>query len=165
MPPFDPRDKFANQAASPVSNTSHQAGYSGNNNAAEYVASGMPFSEVVTAPSGSVAKVSFPFVTNEIYLTNTSGVDTLFGWTEAGLAGTNRHTLQAGETMTLRIRTKCIFFTSVAGAVPVDVTAALTLIPYIGFPTLTGSWAHPVTGLPTYTTASITGEFGYDGLG
>lgn len=165
MPPFDPRDKFANQAASPVSNTSHQPGYSGNNNAAEYVASGMPFSEAITAPSGSQAKVSFPFVTNEIYLTNTSGVDARFGWTALGLDGTNYHTLQAGESMTLRIRTKCMFFTSTGADAPVDVSAALTLIPYISFPTLTGSWAHPVTGLPTYYTGSITGEFGYDGLG
>lgn len=164
--PFDPADKYANQAGAPVTSVAHQPGYSGNNNAAEYVASGLPFSEQVTAPSGNAVLLEFPFVTSEIYITNDSGNPVSFGWTENGVLGTNKHTLVTGDEITLRIRAKNMFFTAESGGdSTISVTAALTMIPHQYFPVLTGSQAHPTTGLPLYVTSSLTSEFGYDGLG
>ena len=169
---FDARDPYSDQAGSPTSNVAHQPGYSGNNNAAEYTASGVPFSEQVVAPSGTLAvhtaaSVDFPFITSEIYVKNDGLGIIAFGWTSNGvLNATNRHVLKPAEAISMRIRAKTLYVTATSGAASdVSVTAALTVIPGRSFPMLTGSLAHPVTGLPTYVTGVLEMRWGYNGVG
>lgn len=163
---FDPRDPYRNQAGAPTSTVGHQPGYSGNNNAAEYTASGVPFSEQFTVTSSSVVSTSFPFITSELYIKNDGSADIAFGWTENGVLLTNRHTLKSAESVTLRIRTTRLYVTAVAaGTGSVNVTAALTVIPAKSFPLLTGSLANAVTGLPVYITGALEMRWGYNGVG
>ena len=166
---FDARDPYANQAGSPTANVAHQPGYSGPANAAEYTASGVPFSEQVIAPSGSAttAIVDFPFITSEIYVKNDGLGDIAFGWTNFGtLNTTNRHVLKPAEAISMRIRAKTLYVTGVSGsASAVSVTAALTVIPAKSFPVLTGSLANPADGLPLYITGTLEMRWGYNGVG
>jgi hypothetical protein len=169
---YDPRDAYRNQAGSPTSNVAHQPGYSGPMNAAEYTASGVPFSEQVTAPSGAIgaettAAVNFPFITSELYVKNDGLGEVAFGWTNFGtLNSTNRHVLKPAEAISMRIRCKTLYVTSVSGsASDVSVTAALTIIPAKSFPVLTGSLADATTGLPVYVTGTLEMRWGYNGVG
>lgn len=162
----DPRDKTITYPGGPVNNPKFQEAYSGLNNVSEYMASGVPFSEEVVAPSGSAASVRFPFVTSELYLKNLGSSSMYVGWTENGVLGTNRYTLAAGEQATFRIRIRDLYCTSDSGDT-LGVTAALTTIPGRYYPTLTGSLADPNTGMPMHITGTLTppNGWGYNGLG
>jgi len=148
----------------PETNRGFQYPASGLNNTAEYMASGLPYSSGVLITAGAASRVDFPFVTSEIYITN-SGSAAAFGWTANGVLGTNRHVLAANSSIALRIRVNTIYFTSLGAAGSLSLTAALTTIPFRSYPKLTGSNADPVTGEPLFLSASVDRSYGYGGLG
>jgi hypothetical protein len=139
---------------------------SGPNNTAEYMASGLPF---VTASTQSTTpfKISFPYVTSEIYVNVSGSSEVRVGFSLAGVQGSNYFVIKGGDASTaLRVRCKEIYVMAHAGAsTGYSVMAAMTTIKYINFPILTGSLADPDTGLPLFTSSSQAGTFGYLGIG
>jgi len=103
----------------------------GMNNAAEFVASGWPYAQRVTG--GSV--VTFPWVTNEIYLTNDSGATMYVGFTAAGVTSSNRIPVLNNVPLTLRIKATKLY-TSGSTSGSLHVAAALTNITPAQYPTL-----------------------------
>lgn len=155
-----------NFPSSPTSNRGFQPPRSGPNNVAEYLASGLPYSKevTVTGSTGST-QINFPFVTSEIYVKNRGSTELAVGWTHAGVQGTNRHVLLQNEAVTFRVRVKSIFLLGVSGAVPADLTAAMTMVSKKTFPVLTGSAADPNSGEFGFNSGSLEHIWGYDGIG
>ena len=139
---------------------------SGPNNVAEYMASGLPWSQEVnvTGSTGST-QLSFPFVTSEIYVKNRGTGPLAVGWTHNGVRGTNKYTLLTNEAVTFRVRVKDLFLLGVSGSVTADVTAALTQISHRIVPTATGSFADPITGEFGFNSGSVERAWGWSGLG
>jgi hypothetical protein len=112
---------------------------SGPNNVAEYMASGLPWSTSSNA-STTPMRYDFPFVTNNITLTNISGATNLWvGYTQFGVQGSNKHVVPPGATVTLNYRVKTLYIRSSAGTVDYSLSAGLTMIDVRNFPLLTGS--------------------------
>jgi hypothetical protein len=164
--PFDPRDPTVNFAGTPTTVRGYQPPQAGANSAAEYMASGLPYSKEVVAGTTTPDQTDFPFVTNEIYIKNRGPGPIDFGWTSNGVkTGTNRHRLFVSESVTLRVRVKSIFFLGVSGSATADLTAALTMIKKVNFSVLTGSAANPDTGGFGFSSGSTESIWGYDGIG
>lgn len=161
---FDPTINFL---TSPDTNRGFQYPQSGPNNAAEYVASGLPFSqEVGVATTGSAAtQVDFPFITSEIYVKNRSANPLAVGWTDNGVRQQNRHVLLQNEAITFRIRVKSIFLFGPSGSTTADLTAALTMINSRTVATITGSSANANTGGFLFVSASTERIWGWNGVG
>ena len=140
---------------------------SGPNNALEYMASGLPFVTTSLASPTSF-RIDFPFVTSEIYIqvSGATGSSIRVGFTDNGVNGNNYFPVENTESpVTMRIRCKTIYVRTNTGTAPsYSVMAALTTIPNMSFPTLTGSAADPVTGRNFFNSASNAPIFGYRGL-
>lgn len=162
--PFDPTVNFP---SSPTTNRGFQYPRAGANSAAEYVASGLPYSKEVSVPTtGSAAtQVDFPFVTSEIYVKNRSANPLAIGWTDNGVRTSNRHILLQNEAVTFRIRVKSMFLFGPSGSTTADLTAAMTMISKRNFSVLTGSAANPDTGEFGFASGSLQSIWGYDGIG
>lgn len=160
--PFDPSINFAGAA---TTNVGFQYPRAGANSAAEYMASGLPYSKELVATSASVEQIDFPFVTSEIYLRNNGSNVLAVGWTENGVQGENRHLIGAGESMTFRIRVKSLFLFGPSGSANTSVTAALTMISKRNFSVLSGSAANPDTGEFGFASGSVESVWGYEGIG
>ncbi len=161
-----PGDPTINFPGSPDSNRGFQPPRSGPNNVAEYMASGLPFSqEVAVSASTEVNQIDFPFVTSEIYVKNRGAGPLAVGWTANGVLGNNKHTLLQDEAVTFRVRVKSLFMTSTSGSGTADVTAAMTQISHLIVPVATGSAAHPVTGEFGFDSGSLDRVWGWDGIG
>lgn len=156
---------MTNFASSPNNNRGFQYPQSGPNNAAEYAASGLPFSQEVTASNTSSTRVDFPFLSSELYIKNNGNNDLAIGWTDNGVRQANRHILHASESAEFRIRVKTVYLFAPSGSTTANVTAALTMISKKNFPVLTGSAAHPQTGEFGFVTGSLQLQGGYDGIG
>lgn len=111
----------------------------GQNNVAEYQASGLPYVTQSVASAGSVSNVQFPFVTNEITIKNNSDGILKIGFTSNGLAGSNFFTLPVSGSYGGRLRVTDLFFSAQAGSVTYEVVAGLTTIPRQEFYILTGA--------------------------
>lgn len=139
---------------------------SGPNNAAEYMASGLPF-VTASVQSSTPFKISFPYVTNEIYI-NVSGTNEVrVGFSLVGVQGSNYFVIKGSDNPTpLRIRCKEIYIMAHAGAsTGYSVMAALTTIKSDNFPILTGSVANPDTGQAMFISSSQEKIWGYFGIG
>lgn len=101
----------------------------GMNNAAEFIASGWPFAKIVAA--GDV--VDFPWVTNEIYVTNTGGTTVYIGFTAAGVTGSNRIPVAANTSATFRFKVAKLY---TAGSGNIAIAASLTNVVPAQYPTL-----------------------------
>jgi hypothetical protein len=129
---------------------------SGPNNTAEYMASGLPW---VTSSvlSTAVARIDFPYVTNNIYLHvsgGSPGSSARLAFTSNGFNVGNYVEVGTNEGWTeFNVRCKTIFLRATAGTVPYSLFAGLTTIAAEAFPVLTGS--------AYYNSASIANEFGY----
>lgn len=134
---------------------------SGLSNAAEYVTSGLPFA-FSAAASTTAQEIKFPYVTNFISVHNADDTNDLeVGFTENGLAGSNKFFVAPGETRYLKIRIKTLFVASSAGTPIFDVVAGMTQILSKELPILTGSATQGTTGsFPFYEHT-----FGYNGIG
>ena len=161
-----PGDPTINFPGSPDSNRGFQPPRSGPNNVAEYMASGLPFSQqVAVSASTDFNQIDFPFVTSEIYVKNRGSGPLAVGWTANGVRADNKHTLLQDEAITFRVRVKSIFLTGVSGAGIADVTAAMTQISHLIVPVATGSAADPVTGEFGFVSTSLDRIWGWDGIG
>lgn len=133
---------------------------------ASYLMTGLPWVSSSTVPSGSVWRIQFPYVTNEITVrmasplgasTNITSVG--IGFTQNGVqSNKNMFIIQSNgtnysEEIKVKIRTKELYIVGLTGTSKVSVMAGLTLISSSSFPVLTGS---------ADTNAY---QFGYDGLG
>jgi len=127
---------------------------SGPNNVAEYQASGLPY-VTQSAASTTISSIEFPYVTNFFTVKNLSAGVIEFGFTTAGLQGTNKITVFPSSSQTFDIRCKTLFVRS-PGSATYEVVAGLTTIPRERFPFLTQS-LH-------YNSASLEGTFGYPGI-
>ena len=139
---------------------------SGPNNTAEYMASGLPF-VTASVQSSTPFKISFPYVTSEIYVNASGSSEVRVGFSLAGVQGSNYFVVKGGDASTaLRVRCKTIFIKSHAGAAAgYSVMAAMTTIPNRSFPVLTGSAADPNTGRALFNSSSQANVFGYKGIG
>ena len=139
---------------------------SGPNNTAEYMASGLPF-VTASVQSATPYKVSFPYVTNEIYVNASGSSEIRVGFTLAGIQGSNYFVIRGGDaSVPLRVRCKEIYIMAHAGAATgYSVMAAMTTINAVSFPVLTGSVADPDTGRAMFLSASQDNIFGYKGIG
>lgn len=115
-------------------------GASGPNNVPMYQMSGVPFISSGIAASGSATKITFPYVTKDIYV-RCRGVNVLsIGFSLSGSLGTtNRTTLEDNEYVTFNLRTKSLFLSGISGSVFYEVVAGLTMISEREFPELTAS--------------------------
>jgi hypothetical protein len=111
----------------------------GLNNVAEYMASGLPYVTQSVATAGSVSRVTFPFVTNEITVKNNTAGILKVGFTENGVNGTNFFTLPVSGAYSSKTRITDLFVTAQAGSVTYEVVASLTMIPAKEFYVLTGA--------------------------
>ena len=139
---------------------------SGPNNTAEYMASGLPF-VTASVQSSTPFKISFPYVTSEIYVNASGSSEVRVGFSLAGVQGSNYFVVKGSDNPTpLRIRCKEIYIMAHAGDnTGYSVMAALTTIGSTHFPTLTGSVANPETGRAMFVSSSQANEFGYNGIG
>lgn len=140
---------------------------SGPNNAAEYMASGLPF-VTTSVQTSDPYKISFPYVTSELYFNVFgSGNEIRVGFSANGVQGSNFFVIKSDQPIQpLRIRCKELYIMAHSGNNDgFSLMAALTTIKAQNFPVLTGSVADPVTGLPMFISSSLTNEFGYDGIG
>ncbi len=133
----------------------------GQNNVAEYQASGLPYVTQSVATAGSVSQVEFPFVTNEITIKNNTDGILKIGFTENGLNGTNFFTLPLSGSYGGRLRITDLFLTADAGSVTYEVVAGLTTIPRREFYILTGSYNIFSGALGEANARNL----GYNGLG
>lgn len=133
---------------------------------ASYLMTGLPWVSSSTVPSGSVWRIQFPYVTNEITVRMASPLGALTNITSVGIGFTqngvqsnkNMFIIQSNgtnysEEIKVKIRTKELYIVGLTGTSKVSVMAGLTLISSSSFPVLTGS---------ADTNAY---QFGYDGLG
>lgn len=104
----------------------------GINNAGEYMASGWPFAAEVAA--GDV--VYFPWVTNEVYITNIDAENAYVGFTNDGILAANRIFIPVSQSLTLRVK---ISELHTIGTGSLTVGAALTNILPMQYPTLVSS--------------------------
>lgn len=138
---------------------------SGPNNAAEYMASGLPFVTSSTQ-SSTPYKISFPYVTSEIYIKVSGSSEVRVGFSEEGTQGSNYFVVGAENAgLPLRIRCKELYIMSHAGDNDgYSVMAAMTMIPSLHFPVLTGSVADPDTGMAKFDGTTAENIFGYNGI-
>ena len=113
---------------------------SGQHNAAEYQASGLPF-VTQSATSGSpieATTIEFPFVTKFFFVRNIGAIPLNVGFTANGVLGSNKFTLLTSQSFQGDIRVRDLFLAS-SGAASFEVVAGLTGIQRKNFPVLTGS--------------------------
>jgi len=133
---------------------------SGLNNAAEYIASGLPWvtsSQATTSPFS----YNFPFVTNMITVANSGTLPLRIGFTQNGVngvGGSNYFVVPAAATVDLDVRVRTLYVRSDSGTISYSIFAGLTQIPSRGFPLLTGSAAQ-------FNPNATGSQYGYDGIG
>lgn len=110
----------------------------GQNNVAEYQASGLPYVTQSVATT-SPFNIQFPFVTNELTVKNNTAGLLRVGFTQNGVQGTNYFTLSVSGSYSGRLRVTDLFVRSDAGSVSYEVVAGLTTIPRQEFYILTGA--------------------------
>lgn len=93
--------------------------YSGLNNVAEYMASGMPWLKSISL--NGTEEIEFPYVT--IAITIKASSDVKLGFSSIGIAGDNYFTIPAGEIFKANVRVAKIFL---EGSGNVEVFAELT---------------------------------------
>jgi len=114
-------------------------GSSGPNNVPMYQMSGIPFISSGTVTSGSATKITFPYVTKDIYIRCRSTNVLSIGFSLSGSLGTFRTTLEDNEYVTFNVRTKALFLSGISGSVFYEVVAGLTMISANEFPELSAS--------------------------
>jgi hypothetical protein len=111
------------------------------NNAAEYMASALPFVTSSTISAAQTYMIGFPNDTKFISVKNNStGSEQLrVGFTANGVAGSNYLPLLAGESFSADYRLTAVFLYGGAGTVSFTVAAGLTGIDASRVPVLTAS--------------------------
>jgi hypothetical protein len=135
---------------------------SGQNNVAEYQASGLPYVTHSQVAAGTVNQISFPFVVNVFNIKNNSSGTLRVGFTRNGVLGTNYFSLPVSGAFEAKIRITDLFVTAEAGTLDYEVVAGLTSVVPTNFFILTGSY----TGFSGSTVSPINSRYyGYDGIG
>ena len=135
---------------------------SGQNNVAEYQASGLPYVTHSQVAAGTVNQISFPFVANVFNIKNNSSGILRVGFTRNGVLGTNYFSLPVSTSFESKIRITDLFVTAEAGTLVYEVVAGLTSIVPTNFFILTGSYV----GFSGSTISPINSRYyGYDGIG
>lgn len=135
---------------------------SGQNNVAEYQASGLPYVTHSQVAAGTVNQISFPFVVNGFNIKNNSSGILRVGFTRNGVLGTNYFSLPVSASFESKIRITDLFVTAEAGTLVYEVVAGLTSIVPTNFFILTGSYV----GFSGSTISPINSRYyGYDGIG
>jgi hypothetical protein len=135
---------------------------SGQNNVAEYQASGLPYVTHSQVAAGTVNQISFPFVANVFNIKNNSSGILRVGFTRNGVLGTNYFSLPVSGAFEAKIRITDLFVTAEAGTLTYEVVAGLTSIVPTNFFILTGSYV----GFSGSTISPINSRYyGYDGIG
>lgn len=132
----------------------------GLNSVGEYMASGLPW---VTASSATTSsfQINFPFVTNELMITNSGSNPLRVGFTQNGVNGSNYFLVLPGTDAEIDVRIKTLYVRAHTGSVDYSVYAGLTQIPARSMPVLTGSDL-----AATYNPATTASLYGYaTGLG
>lgn len=112
---------------------------SGPYNLAEYLAAPVPWVTASTVPPGGTNRHDFPYVTQNINISNVGVTGSLFvGFTQAGLAGPNYITLQPSQSVSLKYRASSLFLRS-SGPADYEIFAGLTGIKPRDLPPLTSS--------------------------
>lgn len=136
----------------------------GQNNVAEYQASGLPYVTQSVATAGSVSNVQFPFVTNEITVKNNSDGMLKIAFTSNGLAGSNFFTLPVSGSYGGRLRVTDLYLSAQAGSVTYEVVAGLTTIPRRDYYLLTGA-LNVFSGSDAQILQYENRGLGYNGIG
>jgi hypothetical protein len=135
---------------------------SGQNNVAEYQASGLPYVTHSQVAAGTVKQISFPFVANVFNIKNNSSGILRVGFTRNGVLGTNYFSLPVSGAFEAKIRITDLFVTAEAGTLDYEIVAGLTSIVPTNFFILTGSYV----GFSGSTISPINSRYyGYDGIG
>lgn len=114
----------------------------GAHNIPAYSLPGIPWVTGSTVPAATIVKHSFPLVTNDFTVRNTSAGTTLaVAFTSNGLSSVTRKyfTLTGVQDLKCNFRIKDLFLSATQGAPVVEVIAGLSHVPYSNFPVLTGS--------------------------
>jgi hypothetical protein len=128
----------------------------------EYQVSPVPFATASLAVTSSIAtNVPFPYVTSNLFVTNTGTSYLALGFTSNGVMGSNRVVLAPSGTFDQRVRIKDLYLVSLSGSTTANVYAGLTFIERRMSPVLTGSAAPGV--YPPLSSSNT--DFGYPGLG
>lgn len=110
---------------------------------AEYMVSAVPWLTASTVPASTTIRQSFDYVASTVSVRNkmTGSTDQLaFGFTAAGVAGSNRVVLAGGESFSADFRFKDMYLRAVnAVDINYELIVGLTTISSNMFPTLTGS--------------------------
>jgi len=135
---------------------------SGQNNVAEYQASGLPFVTHSQVTAGTVKQIPFPFVTNFISVKNNTNGILRVGFTQNGVQGTNYLSLPVSSSFEGRLRVIDLFVAAEAGTLEFEVLAGLTSIVRNNFFILTGSYVGFSGSLPDEVNPRF---YGFDGIG
>lgn len=136
----------------------------GQNNVAEYQASGLPYVTHSQAVAGTVTHIQFPFVTNELNVKNNFEGILRVGFTENGVQGTNYFSLPVSGTFGGRLRVTDLYVTAEAGVLDFEVMAGLTTVPAKDFYLLTGA-LNVFSGSEAQLLQYELRGLGYDGIG
>ncbi len=135
---------------------------SGQNNVAEYQASGLPFVTHSQVTAGTVNHIQFPFVTNFISVKNNTNGTLKIGFTNNGVQNSNYFSLPVSGSFEGRLRITDLFVTAETGTLQFEVLAGLTSIVRNNFFILTGSYV----GFSGSLTDEVNPRFyGYNGIG
>jgi hypothetical protein len=162
---FDPRDPTINWPSVPDTNRGFQYPGSGLNNAAEYVASGLPFVTTSTGLGTTPTEINFPYVT-KCFQIHAVGGNLRLGFTENGINGTNYFVLHQNDgAYHFDIRCKTLYVRADSSTVTMSLCAAMTQIDSKQFPVLSGAYADD-QGRAAFISSSVGQKiFGFDGLG
>ena len=130
----------------PLDNPKGGIGY-----AAEFQSAALPWVTSSVAPAaGSPDRLDFAKVTRFITVSNLAdATDTLsFGFTRNGVLGSNKFTLNPGQTLTLELRVKHLWIQGETGVPNYCVCAGLTTIDARDMPMLTGTLPGGAAGWP-----------------
>ena len=114
----------------------------GPNDVASYSISGVPWVTGSVMPATAIVQYSFPAVTRDLVVRNTTASTTLaVGFSANGMKSVFRKffTLTGVQELKLELRVKDLFLSASQGVPTVEVVAGLTQIMYPDFPVLTGS--------------------------
>lgn len=104
-----------------------------------YQISGIPFVQEGNAADGVQSEIKFPYVTKFIYIKARGAGALGVGFSELGVSGSNRFTLEDNESVTLDLRTRSLWIQGVSGSAQYELVAGLTSIGHDQYLDYTGS--------------------------
>ncbi len=114
-------------------------GAPGGNYVPAYQMSGLPFAQTGTIVTSNTLSLNFPMVTK--FFVVSCSVPTFMGFTQNGVAGSNRFLLSPGQSPVFELRVRDLYFRNESGVTSsINVLAGLTAISVHDYPFVSSSF-------------------------